>query len=112
MNHAAGVRLREGAGNLDRDAERAVGVHRPVLDQRRQRTAVDEFHDEKWRRAVRSLDNVVQRGDVGVIQAAGGARLGERLARAIAIRRVAENLERNATIDADVPRPIHIAHRA
>jgi hypothetical protein len=76
MDDARGVRGGQPGGDLARDARRVVDGERPVLDALAKRLAVVERHRDE--QLAVPLADVVHRGDVGVVEGAGGLRLAEK----------------------------------
>jgi hypothetical protein len=112
MRHAVAVRLVEGAGNLGPVLKHLRHWQRPLFQPRRQRLSFQVFHDNKIN-AVLPAD-VVQRADVGMIQAGDG--FGLALETLPACRIVGEmrrkNLDGNSAVQARIPRLIDFAHPA
>ena len=110
MDDARGVRGGQPGGDLARDARRLADCQRPALDALPQRLAVIERHrDEQL--AVPFAD-VVHRGDVGVVEGAGGLRLAQKAgARVRVLRdRRRQKLERDLAMQALVFGKIDDAH--
>ena len=72
MDHSLAVRGIEGAGDLDGDAEGFFDRQRSLAEARFEAFALDVLHDEEFDRTLAA--DVVERADVGVIQAGDGSR--------------------------------------
>ena len=112
MDDAAFVRGIERVGDLASDWNRVIDRQRATLDPVGQCLAVDEFHDEK-RRAV-DVDDVVESGDVGMIERGEGFGFALKPGEAIGIsgHRIGQHLDRDLALQPRITRPKHAAHTA
>ena len=116
MNHALGVRGRQRIGDFAGDAQRFVDAEPLALEPRGQRLARHVLHHdvEFGRVAIADLDDVVNRGDVRMIQRRDGAGLahGARVGDTRAAGHPAEGLDRDLAPEPDVLSKAHVAHAA
>ena len=110
MNDAAMVRRAERVENLHADLRHAPLGHRPLLDERRQRRALDQLHDDEGRPV--SLVDVVDRADARMVQRRGKARFApealERIVIGEQLRR--KKLERHFTAEQQILGAINDTH--
>ena len=110
MHDARAVRGGQPGGDIARDARRLADGQRPALDALPQRLAVVERHrDEEL--AVPFAD-VVHRGDVGMVEGAGGLRLAQEAGACVRVLRDRrrQKLERDLAMQALVFGKIDDAH--
>jgi hypothetical protein len=106
------VRAVEGAGDLDRVAQRLAERQRPARQPRRQRLAVQVLHDDEA--DVPFAADVMEHADVGMVQAREQPRFaleaGARVAVRPDVRR--QDLDRDRAIEAGVACAVDFAHAA
>jgi hypothetical protein len=111
MDDAVGVRRIQGGGDLDREAERAVVRHPTPGDAGSKRLTFDQLHHETFDLGAEA--HVVQRADVGVIQARRGPRLAfEPLTPRVVWRAARQHLDGDASSQPGVDGGIHLSHAA
>ena len=112
VDDAGGVGGVEGLADLGQQVDRLLGRQRPGRDPLLQVAAVDQAHRDD--QLVVLLARVVDRDDVGVIEAGGEARLAqEPLAEALVAAEVAgDHLQRHLAIEGEMGRPVDDAHPA
>ena len=112
MRDAVAVRLVEGAGELDPVLQHLRRWQRPFFQSRPERRALHVFHDNEVNAVLPAY--VVQRADVGMIQAGDGFGLAlEALPAHRIVREMRrKNLDGDRTVQARVQRPINLAHSA
>ena len=90
---------------------RTSGNRLAAANQLRERLAADELHGDE-RPAVEDAE-LVDRDDVGVRQAAGGAGFAlEALAHLLVVEALAQELDRDGAIERGIAGEIHVAHPA
>ena len=112
MDHSLAMRFLQRLANLDGHAQQFRGRHRALLDALGERLALQIFHDEKIRAVL--LADVVERADIGVIEAGNRACLAlEALAN---FRRIGQmegqNLQGHGAVEPRIFRAIDFAHSA
>ena len=112
VNDAALVPGGKPAGNLDRVFDRPSGCERAAVHLLAQRVPFEQLRDDE-RDALMNA-RVMDRDDIRVIQAGGGARLPFEapLPIRVARERRRQHLDRHLPVQVWIPRPIHLAHRA
>ena len=93
-------------------AHRALRLERSFVDQRLQVHAVDQPHGDV--QAVVDLTDVVDRHDVGIVEAGGGAGLAAEPLLEVGVLGVVgeQHLQRDDAVDGGVVRAPHLAHAA
>ena len=115
MNDAGRVRGHERLGDVARNSEGLVEWQRPAPESRRQRFAVDQFHDEI--RRVDATDaggaDVVQRADPRMIELGDRACLAlQPLAVVLIVKVARENFQGDITAKSRIACPVNLAHAA
>ena len=112
MNHPAPVRGRDRIYDLGRHPQRLVHRRRSVPQELGECLALDVLHHEEPHAAF--LAHVVERADVGVIQAGDRPRLSleSREPFGVAIELGWEDLDGDCAVEAGVAGAIHLAHAA
>jgi hypothetical protein len=111
VDDAGVVRRGQAVRDLGREVESSLERDGSAPDLVPKRLAVDQFGRDEWRFTV---DRHLEDGDdVGVIEGAGGARLGEKALEAIGIDRRSsmQDLERDFALEARGPTPDRLRRR-
>ena len=112
MHDAGAVSSVECRRHLDRELERARNRQRPLGQSRRQRLALQEFHDQEVDALF--MPDVVQCADMRMIEGGNGARFAfEAFARLrIVVDARQQHLDRDGPVQPRVARLVHFAHAA
>ncbi len=112
MNDARAMSTVERGRDLNRDIERLVHRHRSTRETRRQRLAVQAFHDEKIEAVL--VPDVVQGADVRMAQRGDRAGLAfEALTRrAASSTRRSQHLDGHRAIEPGIAARVHVTHAA
>ena len=112
MDDAVAMGLLESVRNLTPIADRLVDRQRAPLEPCRQRLALEQLHDEVV--AVALAADVVDGADVGVVQARDGLgfALETRPSFLVARQLLGQDLDRDVSLEASVPRFVDLTHAA
>ena len=112
MNDPSFVGRFERLRNLPRNSNRLIDGHRPSLNARCQRLAVDELEHQEPMRS--SLLEAVDAGDVLMVQRGEDLRLAPEPRQTIRILRdaVGQRFQRDLAGEPGVLRPVHLTHAA
>jgi hypothetical protein len=110
MDDAALVRAFEREGDLPGDSEDVVDRHGAAVDEARERTSVDQFHDD--RSSVAGRLEAIHLRDVGMVQRRQRLGFAFEAAQAIGIPRdgFGQDLNRDVPVEDRVASPIDLAH--
>ena len=112
MDQAAIVRMGDGVGELDGDAQVFAGIQRTRGEPRAQRFAVDHLHRDEVQTA--GVTDLVDRADVRMVERCCGASFADHAPASIGIVRelTRQQFQRNVAPECRIVRAIHLPHSA